>query len=309
MEKKLDMITVTVGIPAFNEGQNIPNLLNSILKQEQRSYHLDKIIVISDGSNDDTDKKVVKISQQNPNIILVNDHQRIGKLKRLMQLYKISESDVVVQFDADVVLGDRLVIEKLVREFSNKLVAIVSGNYKPINDSSFSGKVFIKWESIWHQLRKDLNNGNSIRNCLSSILAIRSDFAKHIKFQPQFYTNGQFIYCYAKQKKYEFRYVDDAIIYFRTPSSIKEYFSQNIRSSNERLKLAKFFGNWVDDLYKIPLTTLAYVLITNFLQSPVYSSLGAVFFLIPRLYPQKKKNFTGTWNPLKSTKKGIAIVS
>ncbi|QQR64413.1 glycosyltransferase family 2 protein [Candidatus Roizmanbacteria bacterium] len=58
-----------MGIPAFNEGRNIQNLLRSILIQTERSYRIDKIVLISDGSNDDTVWKARQVKNKRLQII------------------------------------------------------------------------------------------------------------------------------------------------------------------------------------------------------------------------------------------------
>ena len=51
MNKKL---TVSVGIPAYDEEANIKSLLEAILQQRQENFILKSIIVVSDGSTDRT---------------------------------------------------------------------------------------------------------------------------------------------------------------------------------------------------------------------------------------------------------------
>ena len=51
MRKKL---TVTIGIPAYNEEANVRNLLVSLLAQKETNFKLQEIIVVSDGSTDKT---------------------------------------------------------------------------------------------------------------------------------------------------------------------------------------------------------------------------------------------------------------
>lgn len=45
-------LSVSVGIPAYNEEQNIASLIFGILKQKVNNITLKEIIVISDGSTD-----------------------------------------------------------------------------------------------------------------------------------------------------------------------------------------------------------------------------------------------------------------
>ena len=50
-------LRISIGIPAYNEGGNIARLLRSVLGQKKREL-IDEIIVISDGSSDNTVSEV-----------------------------------------------------------------------------------------------------------------------------------------------------------------------------------------------------------------------------------------------------------
>jgi len=78
--------TITIGIPAYNEEQNIANMLDSVLAQKG-SFKLEKIIVACDGCLDKTPDIVRKFQMQNKNIILLEGKRREGKLYRLNQFY------------------------------------------------------------------------------------------------------------------------------------------------------------------------------------------------------------------------------
>jgi glycosyltransferase involved in cell wall biosynthesis len=51
-------LTVTIGIPAYNEEKSISNLLDSIIEQTQKDYVLEKVIVACDGCTDKTSEVV-----------------------------------------------------------------------------------------------------------------------------------------------------------------------------------------------------------------------------------------------------------
>jgi glycosyltransferase involved in cell wall biosynthesis len=68
--------TVTIGIPAFNEEANIAHILKALLKQDTSKYILEKIIVSSDASEDNTNA-IVK-SLKSPLIDLIENTKRDG---------------------------------------------------------------------------------------------------------------------------------------------------------------------------------------------------------------------------------------
>jgi len=304
---KKSNLTVTIGIPVYNEERNITYLIKSILKQEQGSYALEKIIVISDGSSDSTKDIVQKLAINYPIINLLADGKRLGKQKRLLQLYKINTSDIVIQLDGDMILSSPKVIAKLVKGFLNKKIVAVGGNMQPVIAESFFEKIANWWFKIWYEVRRDLNDGDSINNVLSSILALDAKFAKKLKLNPKIFTTGQFIYCLIKQKKLLFHYADGAIIYFRMPTNLSEYLIQTNRSSSERKQLAQVFGTWIYELYTIPKDVKLRILCKNLLSNPFYTISAGLFFLYLRFIPfkQQEENTQGLWKIIPSTKSGL----
>src|SRR5690348_106699 len=117
------LLTVTVSIPAYNEEKNIETLIRSVLGQRKKNFKLDQILVACDGSEDRTPEIVRKLSKKNPEICLLWDKGRKGKIFRLLQIYKKSQSDIVIIFDGDILIKDYITIEKIVLKFYDKSVA------------------------------------------------------------------------------------------------------------------------------------------------------------------------------------------
>src|SRR5258708_3629060 len=98
-------LTVTIGIPAFNEEKNIVNLLKSIAKQKGNLFIIKKIIILCDNCTDKTADKAFEFAKNYKNIHIILDNERKGKVARLNQLYTLNKSDVLITFDADIVLS------------------------------------------------------------------------------------------------------------------------------------------------------------------------------------------------------------
>ena len=70
--------SVSIGIPAYNEEENIKILLSSVLAQKQDNFIIKEIVVVSDGSTDETGNRVLEI--RNKIIKLFKNNQRIGQV-------------------------------------------------------------------------------------------------------------------------------------------------------------------------------------------------------------------------------------
>src|SRR3989338_5892127 len=94
------LLTVTIGIPAYNEAGNIGQLLKALLKQKQAGWVLEKIMVVSDASEDKTDIIVKQFKDKR--IRLLRNLQRIGQAESQNRIIDECDSDVLVLMNADV---------------------------------------------------------------------------------------------------------------------------------------------------------------------------------------------------------------
>ena len=301
--------TVTVGVPAYNEEANIKNLLNSILSQRKNNFELEKLIVLSDNSNDRTDEIVQNIIKENSSIELIADGQRKGKNERLNQLYKMNRSDIVVNFDADILLKDEMVLEKMVDAFRNSEVGIVSANSRPTKAINFAQKMANASENLWYEVRKDLNEGDNIYNIPGCATAITRSFAENFSFPKNSCADEIFQYLASKEKKLKFLFVKDAIVLYNSPSKLNELFRQFSRFLNNKNNATPYFSNNIIDIEKIfkaPFSFKIRGVSKSLIANPLYTTIVILFQIALRIFPTKDDmHKKGMWNVVISTKKAI----
>lgn len=91
------MVHISVVMPAFNAGRFISCALQSI---EAQSFRVDEVIVIDDGSADDTAATVESWSDRLPVVLLRNDRNR-GISASLRRGVEASRGDWILRLDAD----------------------------------------------------------------------------------------------------------------------------------------------------------------------------------------------------------------
>ena len=115
---------VTICIPAYNEEKNITETLQSVLNLD---YPKDKIeiIVVNDGSKDNTKNVVKKLIKQNKNrnIILINQENK-GKGAAMNNALKRAKGEFFIPLDADSIVNKEA-LQLLLPHFYNKNVAAV----------------------------------------------------------------------------------------------------------------------------------------------------------------------------------------
>ncbi len=302
---------VTVGIPVHNEVSNIGYLLQSIIRQRKTYFELEKIVVVCDGSTDGTDKKVEEKARKNSIIHIVKDRKRKGKMARLMEIYDMNKSDFIFIFDGDVVLAKTDVIENMIKHFNKDNIAVVGGNNQPVTEIGFIEKLISKWSHIWYLARSEYNKGDNIHNIRGCVMGIRANFARTIKFPNDIVSDAQYIYFYLLKKGLKFKFAKNAVVYYRKPDNVKDYFLQTKRSSSEQEKLASLFGESIKEKYRIPLANklLAFLKMLN--NEPFYTSLATGFYLLSIIFPYRRINLTDEklWKSVQSTKRAITINS
>lgn len=246
--------TVSIGIPAFNEEKKIASVIRSLLSQSEDNWSLREIRVYNDGSTDQTVRKVTSLSDQR--IVLIDDHQRIGKTQRLNQIFAEFSGDILIMFDADIVISDKELISKIVTCFADETVGLVGGNSRPHIPKTFVERAVYSTFEVFDASRKIHNGGNNVFCSTGSCLAVRKELAKKVVF-PKIVNEDVYLYLDCLKLKWKFQYCESAIVSYALPSNFTDYIKQVIRSEplSALVELEKYFpsiakrelirtGNW-----------------------------------------------------------------
>ncbi len=118
---------ISILIPAYNESQTIANTLRSLIEVD---YPHKEIIVIDDGSEDDT--AAIASEFEVHGVKVLRKEVRGGKASCLNLGLKSSKGDLIVSLDADSTL-DRDALLRIAAYFEDEQVGAVSGNIKVRN--------------------------------------------------------------------------------------------------------------------------------------------------------------------------------
>ena len=93
--------TVSCVLPAFNEAGNLPNVVPEILTALRGLFSAVELIIIDDGSRDDTLKVARSLSEIHPEVVVLELSRNFGKECALTAGLQAAQGDVVVLMDAD----------------------------------------------------------------------------------------------------------------------------------------------------------------------------------------------------------------
>lgn len=303
--KVVEDYTVTIGISAFNEEANIQHLLRSILAQKEKSFILERVILICDGCTDKTEARAKEIARKYPIIAIVADDKRIGKIERLNQMYRLNTSKILVIFDADILLDNDQVIATMIKEFNDPQVALVAANKLPVKARGLTEKLINHWYNLWYEIRKDLNHGDNVHNFSSCAFAIRGSFAQKIHYPKDIYPITKFTYFSAIEAGLKVKFAKEALVLFRSPGSIHDYILQTKRFRKIQEKNASYYGDWIYNVGKIPLRKKIFVVAKMAFINPVNTLFAISFRLVVEFFSLLKPIDTdrAIWREVKSTKK------
>ncbi len=296
--------TVTIGIPAHNEEQSIGQLLDSILTQDQTLYILEKIIVACDGCTDRTAEIVRNYISRFPYIEIIDDGKRGGQTGRLNNFFKDNISDILITFDGDTVLGHKDVVNKIVLAFDDPDVGLVGCGDKPMRPRNFFEKIVVSGIELWYKTRKDINGGVTIHNHHGCASAAAKRLCKHLRIPSDTVGTDDYRYLKAKELGFHFRFAKDALVYYRAPANIRDFFTQSGRFLVIKHQMVKYFGKSIYQQYTVPRKNKWRGIIITFFRKPFFTILTICLQMILRIFQSKfiKDNQTGLWQTIHSTK-------
>lgn len=293
--------TVTIGISALNEEANIRNLLEALIVQKG-DFSLEKIIVVSDGSTDNT----VKLSESvnDPRILTINGAERKGKAHRQNEICQLAQSDILVIVDADTLPENDSFIAKLIEPIvQDEEIGFTSGPNISRNPKNFFEKTLVWGLDFKADLFESMRPDN-IFLCVGADRAFRKELYKKLHW-PEGYPEDGFSYLASISLGFKFRYQKSARVIFRVPDNFKDHLKQSRRFINSTYRLKKHFNTYiVDSNYHIPKGLFLWKMLKYFMKNPIYATSYGFICLYPRI-TKPETAAPDLWEMAGSTKKVV----
>jgi cellulose synthase/poly-beta-1,6-N-acetylglucosamine synthase-like glycosyltransferase/peptidoglycan/xylan/chitin deacetylase (PgdA/CDA1 family)/spore germination protein YaaH len=218
--------TVSVLIAAYNEEKVIGRTIRSILASE---YHVDEIIVVDDGSLDETFLEVVTKFADEPRIVALKQENG-GKASALNRAMSQARGEILVCIDADTQLRSDA-IALLVRPFQDRRIAAVAGNVKVGNRVN----LWTKWQSIEYITSQNLDRRafsllNGISVCPGAIGAWRKTAVVEAGgYSSDTLAEDMDLTWRLRRAGWAIETESGAIAYTESPDSLQSFFRQRFR--------------------------------------------------------------------------------
>jgi len=140
----LPPLTYSIVLPAYNESERIAATLGKIFSYAERNGWKCEVIVVNDGSNDDTAQIVRQYAAQRPNLRLLDNPGNRGKGYSVRNGMLHAHGDIVLFSDAD--------LSSPIAEAEKLLSAIKSGADVAIGSRWLKTELQIQRQPLYRQL-------------------------------------------------------------------------------------------------------------------------------------------------------------
>lgn len=298
---------LTIGIPAFNESANIGYLLSDLFKQKFKSIQLKNIIVVSDGSTDQTVKVVQSVKlPKNISLKLVSHKIRKGRAERQNEIMKTADSELLVLIDADILITDPYFLEKICQPIL-KGVDLTSVKVVEIMEETWFTRVLAESMAFKRSLFEKKNQGNNLYTCHGRARAFSKRLYKKIHFS-QSVGEDAYSYLYTKAAGFKYQFVKNTQIVYKLPSTFQDHEKQSIRFYKTQRMFNDEFGT--DFVKKENFLTTSFIL-TNFLKGMFHNPTLFIYVVIATYLKVKsflKQDLANQWGVSETSKQIRGVV-
>lgn len=160
MDKESDVL-ISVIIPTYNRAKILPHAIKSVMRQTWSNI---EIIIVDDGSTDNTPDVLSNIKRGGKRITIVRNRRRLGLPSARNIGLKNANGDFVFFSEDDLILAPNA-LETLIKTFLSLSNRLNNWGYRSKNNTGFQRQGLHKsctrmrnsgshWEILWQNIRK-----------------------------------------------------------------------------------------------------------------------------------------------------------
>lgn len=293
--------SVTICIPAYNEQQNMDNILKQIFLQKQDAFFINKIIVASDGSTDNTVEIATKYIDLGVEVI--DGKANRGQTYRQNEMIQKASSEILVLLNADLLIKDENVLSRLIAPILRG--ADLSAQWaRPIAPRTFIERVLNAGFTLKYFVYTHHKNGNNIYTCVGHIRAFSKKLYSDVRFPNVSEGEDQYSYLACISGGYKYEYAHGNNLYFKLPDNFKDYVKYAKRIFQTQKKYGDIFSNeFIEKERKLPMKVKMQGCLYAFSRQPFYSLVYIILhFFVQQWALKQPSNETHIFEVSRSTK-------
>jgi glycosyltransferase involved in cell wall biosynthesis len=173
--------SVSVLIPAFNEAENLPLLMQLASEMAAANRHLDlEFVVVDDGSTDETPRVLADLRSRHPLLRIARHRNRRGIAEALRTGYENARGDILVFYPADLQYRPED-IPALVAPITDGSADIVAGYKQGKYEKAFVSGIYNRLSRKLFALPvRDLNSVKAYRREVMESIPARPDWHRYM---------------------------------------------------------------------------------------------------------------------------------
>lgn len=218
---------LSIIIPTFNESPVISDCLHSLLKQDYKSF---EIIVVDDGSTDNTEQIVTDIAKETPRLtVLKQKHLGAGSARNLGA--KKATGDILVFVDADMTFDTAFLRELVLPITKDNKVGTFSTN-----------ELVSNWGNVWARCwnwNLSLPDQKRLPDSYPDHQKVFRAIKKSAFMSVDGFTSGGYTDDWSLSEKLQEEAVNapHSLFYHQNPNTLTEVFAQSRWSAKRPYKL------------------------------------------------------------------------
>ncbi|HVC09824.1 MAG TPA: glycosyltransferase [Elusimicrobiota bacterium] len=176
-----DAPTLTVVIPAYNEGHMVRLAIDSAARARYPRGKL-RVVVVDDGSKDDTWEHISAAAAEHPGVVIpVRQNRNRGKREALAAGFRATDAEVLVIVDSDSVIAPDALLA-IAGPFRDPKVGAVAGKVSVYNLSQgfIPCLLYVNFLFIADFMRSWESNFRTVHCCAGALMAVRASAAKAV---------------------------------------------------------------------------------------------------------------------------------
>lgn len=236
-------LKVDLVIPAFNEQLCIADILQDVVSAKQKNwFRIQNIFVISDASIDQTDAIVTEFSRSDKRVKLIRKPRRKGKNDSINKAIHLTKADALVMLDADVRLANTNTLKRMVFPIWKTQASLAGARVIPLNPGGvLNPAVLARHFDSMIENEKRRRKAISYWSFYGRALAMSRKLFKNLRL-PDSQADDLFIYYSCKKYGQKFAPLEDAVVFFKAPCSVRDFINQYSRFLYYTEKARRRFG-------------------------------------------------------------------
>lgn len=280
---------VSILIPAHNEQLAIKSTIDSVMKANYPDF---EVIVIDDGSTDDTLVIAQEQIEKFDNLKVIALEQNMGKAMALKYGTMSSKGNLILTLDADAYLDTNAITYMVAHFINGPRVGAVTGNPRVRNRTSLLAKIQIgEYSSIIGMIKRTQRLIGKVLTVSGVIVAFRKEALYDVGLWDNDMVTDDINITWKLEKRFwDIRYEPRALCWILVPETIGGLWRQRLRwSQGGGEVIRRHFNIWQDWRYR-RLWPVYIEYITSVFWSYLYV-FALLWWLISFVYPLPENNF------------------